>query len=59
MAKVIAKAQSLNTRPAVLSDSGDNPTGGGTGDRADALAELLRMKVRDVVLAGTTKRRQT
>ena len=56
MAEVIAKAQASATRPVVLSDSGDNPTGGGTGDRADALAELLRMKVRDVVLAGIADR---
>jgi microcystin degradation protein MlrC len=56
MDEVITKAQSLSTRPVVLSDSGDNPTGGGTGDRADALAELLRMKVRDVVLAGIADR---
>ena len=56
MAEIIAKAQALTTRPVVLSDSGDNPTGGGTGDRADALAELLRMKVRDVVLAGIADR---
>jgi len=56
MAEIITKAQALTTRPVVLSDSGDNPTGGGTGDRADALAELLRMKVRDVVLAGIADR---
>jgi microcystin degradation protein MlrC len=56
MAEIIAKAQALTTRPVVLSDSGDNPTGGGTGDRADALAELLRMKVRDAVLAGIADR---
>ena len=59
MAEVITKAQALATRPVVLSDSGDNPTGGGTGDRADALAELLRMKVRDVVLAGIADRPAT
>jgi microcystin degradation protein MlrC len=56
MAEIIARAQALTTRPVVLSDSGDNPTGGGTGDRADALAELLRMKARDVVLAGIADR---
>jgi microcystin degradation protein MlrC len=56
MAEVIAKAQSLTTRPVVLSDSGDNPTGGGTGDRADALVELLRMKVHDAVFAGIADR---
>ena len=27
--------------PIILADSGDNPTGGGVGDRADVLAELL------------------
>ena len=52
MAEMIARAQTLDTHPVVISDSGDNPTGGGTGDRADALAELLRMKVRDAVVAG-------
>jgi microcystin degradation protein MlrC len=56
MAEIIARAQGLNTRPIVISDSGDNPTAGGSGDRADALAELLRMKVRDVVLAGIADR---
>ncbi|MFO7692177.1 MAG: M81 family metallopeptidase [Vicinamibacterales bacterium] len=59
MAAMIAKAQELPSRPVVLSDSGDNPTGGGTGDRADALAELLRMKVRDAVLAGIADRPAT
>jgi microcystin degradation protein MlrC len=59
MAEMIAKARAMATRPVVLSDSGDNPTGGGTGDRADALAELLRMKVRDTVLAGIADRPAT
>jgi microcystin degradation protein MlrC len=52
MAECIKRAQALETRPVVISDSGDNPTGGGTGDRADAVSELLRLKVRDVVVAG-------
>jgi microcystin degradation protein MlrC len=56
MGECITKAQALGTRPVVISDSGDNPTGGGTGDRADALAELLRMKVRDVIVAGIADR---
>ncbi len=56
MAEILARAQALSTRPVVISDSGDNPTGGGSGDRADALAELLRMKVRDAVLAGIADR---
>jgi microcystin degradation protein MlrC len=52
MADCITKARGLTSTPVVISDSGDNPTGGGTGDRADALAELIRMKVQDVVVAG-------
>ncbi|PZO66688.1 MAG: microcystin degradation protein MlrC [Paracoccus denitrificans] len=30
------------TFPAILADSGDNPTAGGVGDRADVLAALIR-----------------
>jgi microcystin degradation protein MlrC len=37
--------------PAVLADSGDNPTGGGVGDRADVLAALLA-DGRPALLAG-------
>ena len=59
MAECIARARKLDTRPVVISDSGDNPTGGGTGDRADALAELLRMRVRDAVVAGIADRPAT
>jgi microcystin degradation protein MlrC len=59
MAWCITRALELPTRPVVLSDSGDNPTGGGTGDRADALADLIRLKVRDAVLAGIADRPAT
>lgn len=59
MAECLEQAQKLGTRPVVISDSGDNPTGGGTGDRADALGELLRMRVRDVVVAGIADRPAT
>jgi microcystin degradation protein MlrC len=59
LAECITRAQRLDTRPVVLSDSGDNPTGGGTGDRADALAELMRLKVRDTVVAGIADRPAT
>lgn len=40
------------TQPAILADSGDNPTGGGTGDRAEVLAELLHQQAHKVVFAG-------
>lgn len=37
---------------AIIGDSGDNPTGGGVGDRADALAVVLESGARDLLLAG-------
>jgi len=39
---------------AILADSGDNPTAGGVGDRADVLAALLRSAQTGVVLAAIT-----
>ncbi len=59
LAECIERALKLDTKPVVISDSGDNPTGGGTGDRADALAELLRMKVSSGVVAGIADRPAT
>jgi microcystin degradation protein MlrC len=50
--EVINKAVSLQTNPVVISDSGDNPTAGGTDDRADVLAALLKRHIRNVVIAG-------
>jgi microcystin degradation protein MlrC len=52
LAECIDKAVSLHTHPVVLADSGDNPTAGGTDDRADVLAALLKRHVRDVLIAG-------
>ena len=37
---------------AIVADSGDNPTAGGVGDRADALAALLERGAVDALLAG-------
>jgi len=45
LSECVERAQQLNSKPVVMSDSGDNPTAGGSGDRADALAELVRQKV--------------
>jgi microcystin degradation protein MlrC len=59
LAECIEQAQRLNTKPVVLSDSGDNPTGGGTGDRAEALEELLRHGVQNAVIAGIADRSAT
>ncbi|KPP91414.1 MAG: hypothetical protein HLUCCA08_09230 [Rhodobacteraceae bacterium HLUCCA08] len=38
--------------PAILADSGDNPTAGGVGDRAEVLAALLARGHRGAVFAG-------
>jgi microcystin degradation protein MlrC len=40
------------TRPVIVADSGDNPTAGGVGDRAELLAELLRRGFDDALVAG-------
>lgn len=59
LSECIEQAQRLNTKPVVLSDSGDNPTAGGTGDRADVLAELLRHSIQNAVIAGIADRPAT
>ncbi len=52
-------AVTASTGPAVLAESGDNPTGGGVGDRAEVLAELLRRKAQGVVFAGIADKAAT
>lgn len=47
-------AAKTETRPIILADSGDNPTGGGVGDRADVLKALIARQTRDVVIGGIT-----
>ncbi|WBU59878.1 M81 family metallopeptidase [Paracoccus albus] len=42
------------TRPIILADSGDNPTGGGVGDRADVLAKLIERDWQETIVAGIT-----
>lgn len=59
IAECIAWAMDSSTRPVVLADSGDNPTAGGAGDRADVLIALLAAGARDVVLAGIADRPAT
>jgi microcystin degradation protein MlrC len=59
LAECLEQARRLNTQPVVLSDSGDNPTAGGTGDRAETLAELLRQHVQNAVIAGIADRPAT
>lgn len=49
-------AQTTRTVPLILADSGDNPTGGGVGDRADVLQEVLKRGMTNVLFAGITDR---
>lgn len=55
----VAMAIASETAPVILADSGDNPTGGGVGDRADVLAELIRQKAQEVIVAGITDKPAT
>jgi microcystin degradation protein MlrC len=52
-------AMASTTHPVVLADSGDNPTAGGVGDRADVLKALIAANAQGVVLAGITDRPAT
>ncbi|RYH04487.1 M81 family peptidase [Salipiger sp. IMCC34102] len=53
MLDIAAKA---TTGPVILADSGDNPTGGGVGDRGDVLAALIAAGWQDALVAGITDR---
>ncbi|RUM24836.1 M81 family peptidase [Rhizobium vallis] len=55
----VARAIASPTAPVVLAESGDNPTGGGVGDRADVLAELIAKGATGVVFAGITDKPAT
>jgi microcystin degradation protein MlrC len=55
----VKRAMNAKTQPAILADSGDNPTGGGNSDQATVLEELLRAGAKDVVFAGITDRPAT
>ena len=48
----IDRATQSPRRPFVIADSGDNPTGGGVGDRPDVLRALLERGRRNVIVAG-------
>ncbi|MHA6689809.1 M81 family metallopeptidase [Devosia sp. A449] len=52
IAECVGWAVSATTAPVVLAESGDNPTGGGVGDRAEVLAELIARNAQGVVFAG-------
>lgn len=48
----VDRAIASPTHPVVLAESGDNPTGGGVGDRAEVLAALMARNAQDVIFAG-------
>lgn len=50
--EMLDQAAAATTAPVILADSGDNPTGGGVGDRADVLAALLDRDWQDALVAG-------
>jgi microcystin degradation protein MlrC len=52
VAVCLDRAAVVATRPVVIADSGDNPTAGGVGDRAELLGELLRRGFDDALVAG-------
>lgn len=47
------------TAPVILADSGDNPTAGGAGDRADLLAALIARSAKGVQLVAIADRSAT
>lgn len=59
IAECVDWAMAAETGPAVLAESGDNPTGGGVGDRAEVLDELMVRNAQGVVFAGITDRPAT
>jgi microcystin degradation protein MlrC len=50
--EMVDQAQACATQPVILADSGDNPTGGGVGDRAEVLEALLQRKFANALVAG-------
>jgi microcystin degradation protein MlrC len=52
IAECLDWVEETDTQPVILADSGDNPTGGGVGDRAEVLEQLLRRSFENVLLAG-------
>lgn len=55
----VEKAIASSTRPVIIAESGDNPTGGGVGDRAEIISALLAVGAKDVIFAGIADRPAT
>jgi microcystin degradation protein MlrC len=52
IAEMLDQAHTIATQPVILADSGDNPTGGGVGDRAEVLESLLSRDFANALVAG-------
>ncbi len=52
VAQCLDWADAAATAPAILAESGDNPTGGGVGDRAEVLAALIARDAPGALVAG-------
>ncbi|MCK7611574.1 M81 family metallopeptidase [Roseibium sediminicola] len=52
LAQCLDDAAAATSHPLILADSGDNPTGGGVGDRNDVLKAWLKRGLRGAVFAG-------
>jgi microcystin degradation protein MlrC len=52
LAWCVDQAVAATTHPVILADSGDNPTAGGVGDRADVLRLLMAENAADCIVAG-------
>jgi microcystin degradation protein MlrC len=50
--ELLDQAETVTTQPVILADSGDNPTGGGVGDRAEVLEALLSRNFTNALVAG-------
>ena len=55
----VTRAIASKTGPVVLAESGDNPTGGGVGDRAEVLAALIARNAQGVIFAGIADKAAT
>ncbi|MEM9633791.1 MAG: M81 family metallopeptidase [Pseudomonadota bacterium] len=52
LAECLADVSNTATTPLILADSGDNPTGGGVGDRSDVLHAWLERGLEGGIFAG-------
>jgi microcystin degradation protein MlrC len=55
----LAWAEEERGAPVILAESGDNPTGGGVGDRAEVLAALIARGTENALVAGIADRPAT